>query len=153
MVLVDMPWIGNAKAVLEAYLGGQALGGAIADLLFGDANPCGKLAETFPARLEDTSSYLFYFGEEDRVEYKEGVFVGYRYYDKKKIEPLFPFGHGLSYTSFTYSALTFANKSIRDDETLDVQVTVKIQEIEPAKKSFSFMCAKPAAGSFVRKKS
>lgn len=122
---VDMPWIGNAKAVLEAYLGGQALGGAIADLLFGDANPCGKLAETFPARLEDTSSYLFYFGEEDRVEYKEGVFVGYRYYDKKKIEPLFPFGHGLSYTSFTYSALTFANKSIRDDETLDVQVTVK----------------------------
>ncbi|MDQ0115169.1 beta-glucosidase family protein [Paenibacillus harenae] len=122
---VEMPWIGSAKAVLEAYLGGQALGGAIADLLFGDANPCGKLAETFPQRLEDNPSYLYYFGEGDRVEYREGVFVGYRYYDKKKVEPLFPFGHGLSYTSFAYSELTFAKQAIRDDETVDVHVKVK----------------------------
>lgn len=122
---VEMPWIGSAKAVLEAYLGGQALGGAIADLLFGDANPCGKLAETFPQRIEDNPSYLFYIGEGDRVEYREGIFVGYRYYDKKKVEPLFPFGHGLSYTSFAYSELSFARKAIRDDETVDVQVKVK----------------------------
>ncbi|MFD0698457.1 beta-glucosidase [Paenibacillus sp. GCM10027628] len=122
---VEMPWIGSAKAVLEAYLGGQALGGAIADLLFGDANPCGKLAETFPTRLEDNPSYLFYFGEGDRVEYREGIFVGYRYYDTKKVEPLFPFGHGLSYTTFAYSDLSIAKKEIRDDETLDVQVKVK----------------------------
>ncbi|WP_337099937.1 beta-glucosidase family protein [Paenibacillus sp. YIM B09110] len=121
---VEMPWIGNVKAVLEGYLGGQALGGAIADLLFGDANPCGKLAETFPKRLEDNPSYLFYFGEEDRVEYREGLFVGYRYYDKKKTEPLFPFGHGLSYTSFAYSDLSVANKEILEDQTVDVQVKV-----------------------------
>ncbi|MGO4546250.1 beta-glucosidase [Paenibacillus sp. 2TAB23] len=122
---VEMSWIGSAKAVLEAYLGGQALGGAIADLLFGDANPCGKLAETFPQRLEDNPSYLFYFGEGDRVEYREGIFVGYRYYDTKKVEPLFPFGHGLSYTTFAYSDLSIAKKEIRDDETLDVEVKVK----------------------------
>ncbi|MBB6695593.1 glycoside hydrolase family 3 C-terminal domain-containing protein [Cohnella xylanilytica] len=122
---VEMPWIGSAKAVLEAYLGGQALGGAIADLLFGDANPCGKLAETFPQRLEDNPSYLFYFGEGDRTEYREGVFVGYRYYDKKRIEPLFPFGHGLSYTSFAYSELVIGKNEIRDDETVDVQVVVE----------------------------
>ncbi len=122
---VEMPWIGSAKAVLEAYLGGQALGGAIADLLFGDANPCGKLAETFPKRMEDNPSYLFYFGEGDRAEYREGIFVGYRYYDAKKIEPLFPFGHGLSYTTFEYADLSISKKEMRDDETLDVQVTVK----------------------------
>jgi len=121
---VEMPWIGSAKAVLEAYLGGQALGGAIADLLFGDANPCGKLAETFPQRLEDNPSYLFYFGEKDRVEYREGIFVGYRYYDKKKVEPLFPFGFGLSYTSFAYSELSIAKKQIRDNEALEVRLKV-----------------------------
>lgn len=122
---IEMPWIGSTKAVLEAYLGGQALGGAIADLLFGDVNPCGKLAETFPQRIEDTPSYLSYFGEGDRVEYREGIFVGYRYYDKKKIEPLFPFGHGLSYTTFEYSDLTFSKQEMRDDDCLDVCVTVK----------------------------
>lgn len=122
---VEMPWIGSAKSVLEAYLGGQALGGAIADLLFGDANPCGKLAETFPQRLEDNPAYLYYFGEGDRVEYREGIFVGYRYYDTKKVEPLFPFGHGLSYTSFDYSELAISKKEIRDDEALNVQVQVK----------------------------
>jgi beta-glucosidase len=122
---VEMPWIASAKSVLEAYLGGQALGSAIADLLFGDASPCGKLAETFPQRLEDNPSYLYYFGEGDRVEYREGIFVGYRYYDTKKVEPLFPFGHGLSYTSFDYSGLTVPKKEIRDDEALNVQVQVK----------------------------
>ncbi|MFC4601625.1 glycoside hydrolase family 3 C-terminal domain-containing protein [Cohnella hongkongensis] len=122
---VEMPWLGQAKAVLEAYLGGQALGGAIADLLFGDANPCGKLAETFPVRLCDNPSYLNFPGEGDRVEYREGLFVGYRYYDKKELAPLFPFGFGLSYTTFEYTELAVDKKELGDQETLTVRVKVK----------------------------
>ncbi|MGZ7442395.1 glycoside hydrolase family 3 C-terminal domain-containing protein [Paenibacillus sp. TH7-28] len=122
---VEMPWIGQTQAVLEAYLGGQAAGGAVADLLFGDVNPSGKLAETFPAALEHNPSYLFFPGEKDRAEYKEGVFVGYRYYDAKALEPLFPFGHGLSYTRFEYSGLTLGSSRIREDETLTVSVRIK----------------------------
>ncbi|RRJ67857.1 glycosyl hydrolase [Paenibacillus oralis] len=122
---VEMPWIGQTRAVLEAYLGGQAAGGAVADLLFGDVNPSGKLAETFPAALEHNPSYLFFPGEKDRAEYKEGVFVGYRYYDAKALEPLFPFGHGLSYTRFEYSGLTLSSSRIRGNETLTVSVRIK----------------------------
>ena len=122
---VEMPWLGNAKAVLEAYLGGQALGGAVADLLFGDANPSGKLAETFPAQLSDNPSFLNFPGEGDRVEYREGLFVGYRYYDKKQLKPLFPFGHGLSYTTFAYSRLTVDRKELTDQDELHVSVNVK----------------------------
>lgn len=121
---VEMPWLGSAKGLLEAYLGGQALGGAIADLLFGDANPSGKLAETFPMRLAHNPSQLNFPGEGDRVEYKEGLFVGYRYYDAKEIEPLFPFGYGLSYTTFEYGNLVVEKPAIRDDETATVTVDV-----------------------------
>lgn len=121
---VEMPWIGKAKAVLEGYLGGQAAGGAVADILFGDANPSGKLAETFPVRLEDNPSYLFFPGEGDRVEYREGIFVGYRYYDTKRVEPLFPFGHGLSYTTFEYGELKLDKSRIRDDEKVSVSLQV-----------------------------
>ncbi|WP_123041138.1 beta-glucosidase [Cohnella candidum] len=122
---VEMPWIGSVKGLLEAYLGGQALGGAIADLLFGDANPSGKLAETFPKRLEHNPSYLNFPGEGDRVEYKEGLFVGYRYYDAKAIEPLFPFGFGLSYTTFDYSNLVIGGNAIRDDQEVEITVDVR----------------------------
>ncbi|MBJ8105770.1 MULTISPECIES: glycoside hydrolase family 3 C-terminal domain-containing protein [Bacillus cereus group] len=122
---IEMPWIGKVKGILEGYLGGQALGGAIADLLFGDANPSGKLAETFPKVISDNPSYLNFPGEGDKVEYKEGVFVGYRYYDKKNIEPLFPFGFGLSYTNFEYSNLSVDKKEIKDTETVSVTVNVK----------------------------
>ncbi|QUG84566.1 glycoside hydrolase family 3 C-terminal domain-containing protein [Bacillus nitratireducens] len=122
---IEMPWIGKVKGILEGYLGGQALGGAIADLLFGDANPSGKLAETFPKVLSDNPSYLNFPGEGDKVEYKEGVFVGYRYYDKKNVEPLFPFGFGLSYTNFEYSNLSVDKKEIKDTETVSVSVNVK----------------------------
>lgn len=122
---VEMPWIGKAKAVLEGYLGGQAFGGAVTDLLFGLANPSGKLAETFPVKLSDNPSFLNFPGEGDKVEYKEGVFVGYRYYDTKEIEPLFPFGFGLSYTKFAYSDLQVDKSAIKDDEAVTVQVTVK----------------------------
>ena len=122
---VEMPWIDKAKAVLEAYLGGQAMGGAVADLLFGDANPSGKLAETFTEELSHNPSFLNFPGEGDRVEYREGIFVGYRYYDMKNIKPLFPFGYGLSYTTFEYSDLKISKGDINDTETVRVSVKVK----------------------------
>ncbi len=122
---VEMPWIGKVRAVLEAYLGGQAVGLATVRVLYGDANPSGHLAETFPLRLEDNPSYLFYGGEARGTEYREGVFVGYRYYDKKKMDVLFPFGHGLSYTAFEYSNLRLSADAIQDTDTLTVTATVK----------------------------
>lgn len=122
---IEMPWLGQVKGVLEGYLGGQAFGGAVADLLFGIANPCGKLAESFPKKLSDNPSYLNFPGDEDRVEYREGLFIGYRYYDAKEIEPLFPFGFGLSYTSFEYTGISVDKKEISDHETVTVSVQVK----------------------------
>ena len=112
-----MPWLDKAGAVLEMYLAGQASGAAAIDLLYGKANPSGKLAETFPLRLEDNPSYLDFPGSRDKVRYSEGIFIGYRYYDKKKMDVLFPFGYGLSYTTFRYSNMrvevnsTINNKS------------------------------------------
>lgn len=122
---IEMPWIDYAKGLLECYLGGQAVNGAIVDILFGDVNPSGKLAETFPKRLCDNPSFLNFPGEGDTVEYREGLFVGYRYYDTKDIEPLFPFGYGLSYTSFEYSNLLISKQQINDTETVAVSVNVR----------------------------
>jgi beta-glucosidase len=99
-----LPWIERVSAVVEAWLPGQEGARAVAEVLLGMTNPCGKLPLTFPRRLEDNPSYLHYSNGRD-AHYGEGVFVGYRYYEKKKIEPLFPFGHGLSYTTFEYSNL------------------------------------------------
>ena len=121
---VEMPWIQQVKAVLEAYLGGEAVGSALADILTGKVNPSGHLAETFPVRLEDTPCYLNYFGEGNKVHYTEGVFVGYRYYDTKQMEVLFPFGHGLSYTTFGYSNFRAQRKTFREGESLEVSVDV-----------------------------
>jgi beta-glucosidase len=109
---------------VEAYLGGQAIGEAIVNVLFGKVNPSGRLAETFPKKLEDNPSYLFFKGEKDIVEYREGVFVGYRYYETKKIDVLFPFGHGLSYTQFAYSNMTIDRTKMKDTELLTVEVEV-----------------------------
>ncbi len=103
---ITMPWKHRVNAILEMYLAGQASGSAAVDLLTGKANPSGKLAETFPLRLEDNPSYLNFPGSRDEVAYSEGIFIGYRYYDKKKMEVLFPFGHGLSYTDYRYDNLT-----------------------------------------------
>lgn len=122
---VEMPWLDKVKGLFECYLAGQAGGSAIAELLFGLANPCGKLAETFPKKLSHNPSYLNFPGEDDIVEYREGIFVGYRYYDKKGIEPLFPFGYGLSYTTFEYTGISVDKKEINDTETVNVTVTVK----------------------------
>lgn len=122
---VEMPWLDQVKGVLEAYLGGQAAGLAAVRLLFGDANPCGHLPETFPKKLADNPSYLFYGGEGDEADYREGVFVGYRYYDKKEMDVLFPFGYGLSYTTFACSNLRLSAEKITDRDTLTATVTVK----------------------------
>ncbi len=121
---VEMPWADQVKGIVEAYLGGQAVGGAVCDILFGKVNPSGRLPETFPKKLEDNPSYLSYIGEGDMVEYREGIFVGYRYYDKKKMDVLFPFGYGLSYTAFDYSNLRVDKKKFKDTDTVMVTVDV-----------------------------
>lgn len=122
---VEMPWIAEPKAVLDAYLGGEAVGEAVVDILYGDVNPSGHLAETFPIRLEDNPSYLSYFGENGKVRYQEGIFTGYRYYTTKKMPVLFPFGHGLSYTAFEYSDLCVSSDSLNAGDGLTVSVKVK----------------------------
>jgi len=122
---IEMPWLDKVKGVLECYLGGQAGGGAIADILFGIKNPSGKLAETFPVRLNDNPSFLNFPGDNTKVEYREGVFVGYRYYDAKEVAPLFPFGYGLSYTSFEYTDIAVDKAEISDNENVQISVKVK----------------------------
>ncbi len=103
---VEMPWLADAKAVLNLYLGGQAVGEAGADLLYGDANPSGKLAETYPVSYKDCSSSETFGVDPRQVEYAESIYVGYRYYEKAGVPVQFPFGHGLSYTQFALSDLT-----------------------------------------------
>lgn len=117
---VEMPWIKCVNAVLEAYLGGEASGEAVADLLFGAANPSGKLAESFPVKLSDNPSFDNFPGEMT-VEYRESIFIGYRYYDKVNKEVLFPFGHGLSYTTFEYGNLSLQTNG----KTATASFTVK----------------------------
>ena len=102
---VEMPWVDSPKAILEAYLGGQAGGPAVADILFGHRAPCGKLAETFPLRQADIPSNQWFPGANRQVQYREGLYVGYRYFDSFQRPVLFPFGHGLSYTRFNYEDL------------------------------------------------
>jgi beta-glucosidase len=118
---VEMPWIDDVKGIVEVYLAGQGVGRAECDILFGRVNPSGRLAETFPKKLSDNPSYLNFPGEGDKVEYREGIFVGYRYYDYKEMEVLFPFGYGLSYTSFEYSNI----KTYVDGCNVKVSVNVK----------------------------
>ena len=105
---VEMPWVAAPKSIVEAYLGGQAGGSAIADVLFGRCNPCGKLAETFAERLADVPADPWFPGTGRQVQYREGLFVGYRYYETFERPVLFPFGHGLSYTAFGYDDLAIA---------------------------------------------
>ncbi|MCS7058755.1 MAG: glycoside hydrolase family 3 C-terminal domain-containing protein [Meiothermus sp.] len=121
---VDMrSWIGGVGAVLQGWLMGQAGAGAIADILFGRINPSGKLAETFPMRLQDTPAYLNFPGENGEVRYGEGIYIGYRYYEAKELPVLFPFGHGLSYTAFRYANLRCPSR-FKDTEGLRVAFEV-----------------------------
>lgn len=121
---VEMPWVDSVQAVLEGYLGGQAGAGGVADVLYGIINPSGKLAETFPLRLEDHPSHAYFPGGPNTVEYRESLYVGYRFFESVGKPVLFPFGHGLSYTTFVYENLQLSQKVITDEETLTVKVTV-----------------------------
>ena len=122
---VEMPWEDRVKGILEGYLGGQAGGGAIADILTGRVNPSGKLAETFPLHAEDNPSYASFPGGPKTVEYRESVYVGYRYYDSAQRAVRFPFGHGLSYTTFQYDDLALSAARMGDGDRLTVEATVK----------------------------
>jgi beta-glucosidase len=117
-------WIDQVPAVLEAWLMGQAGGGAVADVLFGKVNPSGHLSETFPLKLSDTPAYINFPGENGKVRYGEGLFIGYRYYDARSMEVLFPFGYGLSYTTFEIKNLRLSSPSIKDTDAFSVTVDV-----------------------------
>ncbi|MCY9291017.1 glycoside hydrolase family 3 C-terminal domain-containing protein, partial [Bacillus haynesii] len=101
--VVEMPWIDKVKGLVHGYLSGQAGASAILRVLTGEVNPSGKLAETYPIRYEDTPSFYHFPGKEISVEYREGPYIGYRYYDTAGVKVLFPFGYGLSYTTFEYT--------------------------------------------------
>ena len=122
--VVVRDWIEGTAAVLEAWMMGQAGGGAIADILFGRVNPSGKLTETYPIRLADTPAYLNFPGENGAVRYGEGLFIGYRYYDSRELPVEFSFGYGLSYTSFAYSSPQVSAESFQDVEGITVSVKV-----------------------------
>jgi len=122
--VVMSEWIDGTAAVLEAWMMGQAGGGAIVDVLYGKVNPSGRLAETFPIKLLDTPAHLNYPGENGEVRYGEGIFVGYRYYDAKEVPVQFPFGYGLSYTTFAYKNPKVSAASFKDVEGLTVSVDV-----------------------------
>lgn len=118
---VTMPWIKNVKGVLETYLAGEAVGEATWNILNGVVNPSGKLAESFPLSIKDTPTYGTFDVNEKHEKYREGLYVGYRYYDMKQIPVLFPFGYGLSYTTFKYAEL-----KIKELEEQQVEVRFKI---------------------------
>ena len=122
---VTMPWKDKVAAIVECYLGGEAVGEAVTNILTGKANPCAKLSESFPCKLEDNPSYPYFACDKNNTPYREGIFVGYRWYDMRKMDVLFPFGHGLSYTHFEYSDCRLSKDSMSDKETITVSVTVK----------------------------
>ena len=106
---VDMPWVNKAKSILQSWYAGQEYGDALFEILTGLVNPSGKLPTTFPKHIKDTPAYSCYPGENLQMSYDEKLLIGYKWYDRKKIEPLFHFGHGLSYTNFEYSNLRISN--------------------------------------------
>ena len=122
---VEMPWLGDVEAVLNIYLSGSAGGVATYRLLYGEVNPSGKLAETYPVSLDTNPAYKYYQMGPQTVEYRESIYVGYRYFDKAKKEVLFPFGYGLSYTKFEYSDIKLSAEKIDENEELTVTFTVK----------------------------
>ena len=114
---VEMPWQTSLKALLHGYLYGQAGAGAMLDILTGKINPSGRLNETYPVRYEDTPAFKYFPSEERNSEYREALYVGYRYYDTAKVRVLYPFGFGLSYTEFEYSNLTVDETGVEFDLT------------------------------------
>ncbi len=122
---VSMDWIERVGAVLQLWYPGQESGNALADVLFGDRNPSGRLPTTFPRRIEDNPTHTTYPGEDGKVRYGEGIFVGYRYYDRKKVDPLFAFGHGLSYSEFEYSGLMLNASEYSEGETVELRLDLR----------------------------
>ncbi|MDR1783355.1 MAG: glycoside hydrolase family 3 C-terminal domain-containing protein [Dysgonamonadaceae bacterium] len=124
---VAMPWVNEVPAIVESWYLGSEAGNALAEVLFGHTNPSGKLPFTFPAKLEDVGAHTVgdYPGKDHQETYHEGIFVGYRWAEKHKIKPLFPFGHGLSYTQFSYGAATISGKSMRQNGTLNISIPVR----------------------------
>lgn len=122
-----LPWKDKVPAILQAWYGGSEFGNAVASVLVGETNPSGKLPFSFPARLEDIGAHALdaYPGNEAFVEYKEGIFVGYRWLEKQRIKPIFPFGHGLSYTNFAFSDLVIDKECIKSNEKLNVKLSIK----------------------------
>ncbi len=121
---IVMPWLDKVAGVVQAWFPGQECGNSIADVLFGIVNPSGKLTQTYPLQLEDNPAFINYPGDNGRVYYGEGIYVGYRYYEKKAVTPLFPFGFGLSYSSFEYSNLRLSTDKLELDQSLSMSVDV-----------------------------
>ena len=121
---VTMPWNGKVSGILEAYLAGEGFAEAVLNILYGKKCPCGHLPETFPLRLEDTPCYLTYPGKNYKSDYSEGIFVGYRYYDKRKMQVLYPFGYGLSYTKFSLSNMCVSEDHMTPDTGITVSVDI-----------------------------
>ncbi|HEY5680426.1 MAG TPA: glycoside hydrolase family 3 C-terminal domain-containing protein [Pseudomonadales bacterium] len=145
---VEMPWVDRPAAVLEAYLGGQAGGSAAADLLFGLANPCGKLAETFPMRQADVPSDAWFPGSDRQVQYREGLYVGYRYFDTFDRGVLFPFGHGLSYTRFEYGEIAMDDLRYEQGGRLEVSVDVTNVGDRPGAETAQLYVAALTSGAY-----
>lgn len=148
--LVQMsPWGDKIPAILAAWLFGQGGGQAVSDLLFGLVSPSGRLAETLPERIEDTSSFINFPGEEGRVLYGEGVFVGYRWFDKTGINPRFPFGYGLSYSQFEYSDISCGKNALGTEGKL----TIGFSLTNTGKRQAKEVCqlyVQPPEGSLIR---
>lgn len=121
---VTMPWADSVPCILQAWYQGQEAGNALADVLLGKANPSGKLPTTFPRRLEDNPAYHNWPGENEDVVYGEGLYIGYRHYERARVAPLFPFGHGLSYTSFAYGAARISGRVLTESHPLTVRIPI-----------------------------
>lgn len=130
---VEMPWADDVPVILQMWYAGQEQGNALADILFGDVSPSGKLPTTFPMRLEDNPAYINFPGERGHVRYGEGIFVGYRYYEKKRLPVRYPFGHGLSYATFQYANLRLDKTHLTPEDTLTLSLDVTNTGSMPAK--------------------
>ena len=139
---VSMPWAEDVAAILEMWFPGMEGGNALADVLFGDVDASGRLPTTFPKRLEDSPAYPYYPGENGVVAYREGLLVGYRHYDKARVEPLFCFGHGLSYTRFAYDELRVEQ---HQDGPVNVSVRVTNVGARPGREVVQLYVRDPAA--------
>jgi beta-glucosidase len=120
---VLMPWVDRVPSIVQAWFGGEQAGFAIADVLFGDVNPAGKLPVTFLKAWRDSPAFATYPGD-GKTFYAEGVFVGYRHFDRNRIAPLFPFGHGLSYTTFSYANLSVRPRGVAGSRGCDISVDI-----------------------------